>query len=160
MKLIFAIILSASITAYTAHSEMMKSRDTFISETAQEACIEYGEQYGICPELLMAIIETESGGQADAYNGGCHGVMQISTKWHAGRIDKLGATDIYDERSNILVGADYLAELIKEYQDVGTVLMVFHGESDSVQKSGNGDISDYARKILERSEELERIHGK
>lgn len=44
--------------------------------------------------------------------------------------------------------------------DVATVLMVYHGERNAVDKAFNGEISDYARQILERSAELEEIHGK
>ena len=133
---------------------------TYISEDAQEACVKYGEEYGICPELLMAIIERESAGQADAENGGCKGLMQISDRWHTDRMERLGVTDIYDVDSNIHVGADYLAELFEKYGEVTTVLMVYHGERNAVEKSENGEISKYADWILTRSAELERWNGK
>lgn len=133
---------------------------TYISEDAQEACVKYGEEYGICPELLMAIIERESAGQADAENGGCKGLMQISDRWHMDRMERLGVTDIYDVDGNIHVGTDYLAELFEEYGEVTTVLMVYHGERNAVEKSENGEISKYADWILTRSVELERRNGK
>lgn len=148
------IIMAASISSAAIKGE----NDTYISETAYEACVEYGEQYNICPELLMAIIEVESRGQADAENGGCYGLMQISEKWHKDRMEQLGVTDLFDERSNILVGADYLAELFEKYEDSATVLMIYHGERNAVQKGKRGEISSYAEGILERSAELERIH--
>lgn len=110
--------------------------------------------YGIAPELLMAIIETESRGQADAKNGGCYGLMQISKKWHKDRMKRLGVTDIFDERSNILVGADLLAELRDEYHELSLVLDIYHGDSKAFKNYENGIMSDYARKILERSAEL------
>lgn len=137
-----------------------EDNDTYISETAYDACIECGEEYGICPELIMAIIERESGGQADAENGRCCGLMQISVKWHYNRMERIGVTDLYEERGNIHVGTDYLAELFDKYGDAATVLMVYHGEKNAVEKAENGEISSYAEGILERSAELERIHGK
>lgn len=133
-----------------------KDNDTWISETAQDACVEYGEEYGICPELLEAIIERESSGKSDAENGSCKGLMQISVKWHSGRMEKLGVEDIFDERGNILVGTDLLAELFGKYGNAAVVLMAYHGERNPAEK----EISSYAEGILERSAELERIHGK
>ena len=86
--------------------------------------------------------------------------MQIYEKYHTDRMTRLGVTNLYDERSNILVGTDYIRELFEKYNDVATVLMVYHGEKNAVQKGNNGQISDYASSILERSAELERLNGK
>lgn len=149
---VFPIIMSLAFSC----TVISKDNDTWISETAQEACIEYGEQCGICPELIMAIIERESSGQPDAENGSCKGLMQISVKWHSDRMERLGVEDIFDERGNILVGTDLLAELFGKYDDVAVVLMAYHGERNPAGK----EISSYAEGILERSAELERIHGK
>lgn len=110
--------------------------------------------------MLMAIIEAESRGDAYAENGGCKGLCQVSVRWNKSRMRSLGVTDIYDEYSNILVGADYLAELFEEYEDPAVVLMVYHGEDKALSRAERGDISDYAEKILDRSAELERLHGK
>lgn len=156
LAIFIPIIMAASINGTAIKGE----NDTYISETAYEACVEYGEQYNICPELLMAIIERESAGKPDAENGSCKGLMQISVKWHSGRMERLGVTDIFDERSNVLVGADYLAELFEKYEDTATVLMIYHGERNAVQKGKRGEISSYAEQIIERSAELERIHEK
>lgn len=134
--------------------------DTYISETAKGACIEYGEEYNISPELLMAMIETESSGKPDAENGGCKGLMQIFTKYHKDRMGRLGVSDIFDERGNILVGTDYLAELCEKYEDMYLCLCIYHGESDAIEKWENGETSEYAETILERSYELEKLHGK
>lgn len=137
-----------------------QTNGTYISEEAQADCVKYGEEYGICPELLMAMIERESSGQADAVNGDCKGLMQISQKWHANRMERLGVTDIYDVDGNIHVGTDYLAELFEKYGEAATVLMVYHGEKNAVEKAENGEISKYADWILTRSAELERWNGK
>lgn len=138
----------------------VKSRDTWISNVAQKACVDYGNKYGVCPELIMAIIETESSGNPNAKNGTCTGLMQVSSRWHADRMKRLGVRSLYDERGNVRVGTDYLAELIGEHGDVATALMVYHGESDALSKAENGIVSSYASKILERSAELERLHNK
>ena len=132
--------------------------DANMSIQAYDACVVFANEYCICPELVMAIIERESEGDPNATNGSCKGIMQISEKWHADRIDRLGVMDIYDTVGNIRVGVDYLSELFLEYEDAATVLMVYHGEEDAVAKSSRGEISDYAKCILERSQELERLH--
>lgn len=153
MKLFLPIILTLSVSFIST----AQPAGTYISEDAQEACVKYGEEYGICPELLMAIIERESAGQADAENGGCKGLMQISDRWHKDRMERLEVTDIYDVDGNIHVGADYLAELFEKYEDVGIVLMVYHGERNAANKE---KLSSYAEGILDRSAELERSKGK
>ena len=155
MLCVVVLLINFNMTAYSEEPE-----DTCISETAQQACIEYGEQYGICPELLMAIIETESRGQADVIGGDCVGLMQINPKWHKDRMKRLGVTDLFDERSNILVGTDLLAELFEEYSEAAIVLGLYHGEKNAIKKAESGKMSSYAEGILERSTELERLHGK
>lgn len=158
--MIFSMLFITCIALCITASAKDKSEDTWISKTAQRACIDYGNEYCICPELLMAIIETESSGDPKAKNGTCTGLMQVSSRWHADRMKRLGVNSLYDERGNVHVGTDYLAELIGEYGDVATALMVYHGESDALSKADRGIISDYASKTLERSAELERLHGK
>lgn len=139
-----------------------KENDTFISETAYSACVQFGEEYNICPEILMSIIEKESSGRADAENDGCKGLMQINEKFHADRMGRLGCNNIFDEEQNIHVGADYLSELLEEYEDIYIVLMCYNmGESKANELISLGIYeSDYAEWICERSAELEKIHGK
>ena len=136
LRVFLPIIMCMALCTHTLAG--VKSHDTWISNAAQKACVDYGNEYGICPELIMAIIETESSGNPNAKNGTCTGLMQVSSRWHA----------------------DYLAELIGEHGDVATALMVYHGESDALSKAENGIVSSYASKILERSAELERLHNK
>ena len=93
-------------------------KDTWISNELLPYIYTISNRYHICPEMVMAIIEHESSGQADGTNGGCKGLMQINEKYHTERMKRLGVTDIYDPYGNILVGCDYLAELFAEYEDM------------------------------------------
>lgn len=156
------LVITLSVFIFLPQSVMAKEEiePTHISVEAQVSCYEYGEMYDICPELLMAMIEAESSGNPKAENGDCKGLMQISERWHTGRMAEIGADDIWSETDNIHIGANYLYELFNRYEDVALVLMVYNSESDAVEKAENGYISDYARKILERSAELERWKGK
>lgn len=162
MKRFAKVFLSVAVCFILCSPASAKDKpaDTWISKTAQKACVDYGNEYCICPELLMAIIETESSGDPKAKNGTCTGLMQVSSRWHADRMKRLGIKSLYDENDNVHVGTDYLAELIKEHGDVATALMLYHGESDALSKADRGIISGYASKILRRSAALERLHGK
>lgn len=158
---ILSVFLPIIIAFSFSTESYAMEEDTFLSKTAVKACEKYGEEYNICPELLMAIIEKESRGNSDASNGSCKGLMQISERWHEKRMERLGVTDLCDVDGNILVGADYLYDLFKIYEDVGMVLMVYNGDSCAERyMNGDAELSEYAEEILERSENLERLHGK
>lgn len=109
---------------------------------------------------MEAIIERESGWDPEAVNGDCIGLMQVSEKWHQDRMERLGVTDLTDPYDNILVGVDYLAELFEQYEDVGAVLMKWNGDNRLSEYLETGELYEYAEKVLERSAELERLHGK
>lgn len=162
MKKLKMLVVALAASLVLSQPVMAKEEiePTHISVEAQVSCYEYGEMYDICPELLMAMIEAESSGNPKAENGDCKGLMQISERWHTGRMAEIGADDIWSETDNIHIGANYLHELFNRYEDVALVLMVYNGESDAVEKAENRYISDYARKILDRSAELERWKGK
>ena len=121
-----------------------------------------GHTFNICPELLMALAERESRFTADAENGSCKGLMQVSTNFHKQRfIDAGWSTNDWDDSyKNMYVAGSYLSDLFRDYEDVGIVLGLYHGESDAVSRGKKGQLSSYVNQILERSEELERIHGK
>lgn len=152
--LVLAVLTSIPLTASAGGNE------TYISATAYNACEEYGEGYGIQPELLMAIIEAESGGNPRAVNGNCMGLMQVNPNYHSERMQRLDVYDIYDEEGNIFVGTDYLHELFEEYGEVTLVLDLYNGNSKAFYNYDNGIVSDYAQKVLTRSRELEVLHGK
>ena len=146
-------------TKYMVKIDTSNIKETYISKEIQDVCIEIGNMYNICPELIMAIIESESSGNQYAVNGGCKGLMQIYEKYHKDRMERLGVTDIFDIRGNILVGVDYLSELFGKYEDPAMVLMVYNGDNSAwIYWNSDGAISKYANKILNRSADLELLH--
>lgn len=155
--LITALVL---VTSSNVMLEINTKFDTEAPIEVQEACIKWGKYYDICPELIQAICWNESRYETDLENGTCVGIMQINEPVHTARIEKLGVTDIYDLDENIHVGADLLAELFASYPDAGTVLGLYHGEKKAVSKGKTGNYSTYTKTILEKSYELERVHGK
>lgn len=153
-------MLSAQIMSQDFEKEVL-IENTYLSESTIDYCYQYGDEYDFRPELLIAIIEAESSGNPNATNGDCSGIMQVSEKWHTGRMEKLGVSDLYDESGNILVATDYLYELFMRYGDLGMVLMTYNGDSSAKDYwNGNGDLSAYAKKIINRTEELENIIDK
>ena len=154
------IITAASIALASLQADL-PALDPDIPEEIQVACEKWGEEYDICPEFLEAICYEESRYTPDVVGGSCKGLMQINVPIQKGRIKKLGVTDIFDIDSNIHVGADLLAELFNDYSsDAGTVLMLYHGEKNALKNGKKGKYSDYAQRVLDKSEELERAHGK
>ncbi len=67
--------------------------------------------------LVMAIAEHESGfdPQTVGDNGQSLGMMQINTRWHTGRMEALGVTDLTDPVQCAAVAVDYLRELESRY---------------------------------------------
>ena len=156
--IVLAILIMCTLTGTTVNAA---GKDTYISKEVQRACIKYGEEYNICPELLMAMCEKESSGRADAVNGPCKGLLQVNENVHKERMERLGVTNLYDIDSNVKVAADYLLELFEENEDIYLVLMKYNmGDATAERLYEQGIYSKYAVSITERSEELERIHGK
>lgn len=154
-------ILTLLIPSITVHASKVET-ETAVPEKVQTACEKYGEQYGICPELLEAICYTESRYRNTVVDSTltCIGLMQINATVHRKRMQRLGIYDLFDIDNNVHIGADILAELFEYNEDAALVLMLYHGEKDAFYKAKSGKISKYARDILEVSEELERVHGK
>ena len=111
----------------------------------------------------MSIIEAESSGRQYAENGPCKGVMQINTDWPeiAEYMEQHGYTDIYDYETNIQLGC-YVLDLKREIygDDIYAVLMAYNGSSDVSERAENGNYTDYAIKVVNRTWELEMLHGK
>lgn len=139
------------------------AEETYILDEIQLLCIEVGEQTGYCPEFFMAIIEAESSGEQYAENGPCKGLMQINTDWPeiSDYMSEHGYTDVYDCETNIRLGCYVLDQRREIYgDDIYAVLMGYNGSSNVMERVENGDYTDYAVKVVNRTWELERLHGK
>lgn len=137
--------------------QTLKDSDVVIPDDIKNYCISAGEKYNICPEFLMAMCWRESRCNADAKNGNCIGVMQVSKVWHGKRMEKVGAKDLSDAEDCINTAADYLAEIFSETEDPAEALEIYNGDTKSLK---NHVISDYANDILTISAALERKDGK
>lgn len=124
LLVIVILIVVWSITVEAEESNLEEWRD-YIEIVAG--------QYGICPELVEAVIERESSWQPDAVNGTCIGLMQINPEYHMDRMERLGVEDLRDPYDNILVGTDFLAELFRAYGDIYAVLMYYNEGYDGLR---------------------------
>ena len=161
--LLMVLSMAPSVTAQAnSMSYIPTEEETGVPEEIYEYAEIIGDEFNICPELLMALAERESCFQADAENGPCKGLLQVNATTHKQRFVDAGwsSSEWSDAYKNMYVGADYLHDLFEQYEDPGIVLGIYHGERNAVSKGKSGRLSSYVTKILERSEELERIHGK
>jgi len=151
------ITVKANALSYIPPQEV----DGIPTEITQYAEI-IGNEFNICPELLEAIAFYESSYDPTVTNGNCKGLMQVNPTVHKLRFEEAGwSTSDWDNAYvNMYIAADYLSELFNQYEDVGIVLGVYHGESNAVENGKTGNLSSYTKKILKRSEELERKHGR
>ena len=111
--------------------------------------------YSMDSAIIKSIIWHESRYNPNASNGNCLGLMQISTRWHTGRAEKLGVTDFYDIQGNILLGIDYFSELLNNCKDPALALMAYNmGYSRAIELYNAGHISNYAQSVLEKAKDI------
>jgi hypothetical protein len=120
-----------------------------IHQQVLDICARYPN---VDPAIIMSIIWHESRFQPNATNTNHLGLMQVSTRWHKDRAERLGVTDFYDSYSSILLGVDYISELTTSYKDLGLVLMLYnmnHKTAFSLFKEGR--LSNYAQSVMDRA---------
>ena len=104
-----------------------------------QACLDTGIRY----ELALAVIWQETDFRNIMGDGGnSYGYMQVQPRWHSGRMERLGVSDLLDPYGNFLVGCDYLAELVGKYDDIEKALVAYN------QGSFKGTVTDYAKSVL------------
>ena len=125
----------------------------FIDATIEEVA----RCYELDSYLVKSIVYQESRYNKNAVSsdGSTVGLMQISPKWHAKRAEKLGVTDFTGIYGNLMVGCDYLHDLLQEHEDPRLALMLYNQTHDSAFRSYNaGRISNYAKEVIKRADYL------
>lgn len=124
--------------------------DIPLDEDLQLHIIKVSEEKGIEPEIIFAMAYRESRYKVDAVgdSGASVGLLQIQKRWHSGRMEKLGCTDLSDPYQNVIVGVDFLAELLDRYGDIGKALTTYN------RGSFKGTVTEYATSIMTMAEEL------
>ena len=101
--------------------------------------------------VIVAMIYHESRYDEKAIgdNGKAFGLMQIQPRWHEERIKRLGVTDLLDGAQNVLVGIDYLDELLNIYNgDYSKALTAYNAGHY------RGVVTPYANIILEEAKTI------
>ena len=124
--------------------------DVPLSADLQEHIRQLCDDYGVDMPLVLAIIGQESNYRTDAVgdDGNSLGLMQIQPRWHQGRMDRLGVTDLLDPYQNITVGIDLLAELISENKGTEWAVAAYNA---------GAEIADYNNAIGTRTEYTESV---
>lgn len=125
----------------------------------QQYISKLASENGIDKCIIYAMIKHESGYRADAIgdNGNSIGLMQVQPRYHKARMDRLGVADLANPYQNVLVGIDYLAEMLERYEgDMAKALTAYNCGIGGAQKyfSRGIDANAYAKKILAYAKEL------
>lgn len=104
------------------------------SQSMDAIFAEAARQYGVPLNLLKAMGKAESGFDANAVSpAGAQGVMQLMPS----TAKALGVEDPFDARSNIMGGAKYIAQKLRQYNgDVDLALAAYNAGSGNVAKYG------------------------
>lgn len=118
------------------------------------------KQYGVDYSLVVALIERESGYVFDKVgdDGNSIGYMQVYESAHTDRMERLNCTNLKNPYQNVMVGIDYLAELIEKYGTVQDALAAYnYGERGAREHLWNNGIHVYSYNegIMSRARELE-----
>lgn len=169
-RIIMGMILSTIVLSSQTLNVLAEEQEEInLTDDIVSSCEYYGSMFGICPELLEAIIWAESRGITTAQNDSCIGICQINTSNQSTRLKKnmniVGCSDKLDVDVQVRTMCDLLYELsygeyADEQQDIALTLAMYHGEKNAKAKLEKGIMSDYVTDILDLSEQLEILHNK
>lgn len=152
---IFAII--GSCTSKANASEAVLYFDVPLSQEVQDHLFKTCDEYGIKPEIVVAIIDRESKFNASSIgdNGTSYGLMQVRPRYHTPRMKELNCTDLLNPKQNITVAVDYLAECIEKNGDIEKALIAYNaGQTGAEERFFSKGIysNAYSQDVLEKAE--------
>ena len=137
--------------------------DVPMDEGLQEFIFYLSAGYNIDFTLVMAMIQQESGFQADVISGSNdYGLMQINKINHPYITETLGITDFLEPYNNVRSGMFILRKLFEKYETPEKALMAYNmGETGASRLWEQGIFeTNYSKKVLQYQqqfiEELER----
>lgn len=110
----------------------------------------YAAKNGLSPDLVRAVIQAESGGNARSVSAvGAKGLMQLMPDTALG----YGVQDAFDPEQNIAAGTRHLAGLLREFNgDLPQALAAYNAGSAAVRKYGGvppfAETQQYVHRIL------------
>jgi len=130
--------------------------------SAYEAAIrEAAEKHNLDPNLIRAVIASESAGNARAHSSkNAKGLMQLIDSTAA----DMGVANIWDPRQNILAGAKYLQQLLDRFGgDIDTALASYNAGPGAVEKHGGippfKETREYVQKVKNYIQHFQQLEG-
>ncbi len=106
----------------------------------EELIVKYADEYGLDPYFVAAVINTESGFDAQAVSSaGAMGLMQVmpeTGEWIAGKLEigTFWADMLLDPETNIEMGCWYLGFLKERFPNEATVMAAYNAGHGKVQE--------------------------
>lgn len=154
-----------SVEETPEESEPTEYFDLPLSYDLQDYIFELCEEYDVDPRIVFAVIQQESRCTANIKGdrGRSLGLMQIQPKWHSGRMNKLGCSDLLNPYQNVAVGIDYISELYHyggRNRSTEWVLMAYNGGPGYAnKKAAVGEVSGYAKSVLKIARNLDIVYA-
>lgn len=107
---------------------------------------EYSALHSVDPNLIMAVVQVESGGNPNALSPkGAAGLMQLMPATAAG----LGVEDRFDPEENIASGTRYLSNLINRFKSEEVALWAYNAGPTAVRQGRMPlETQEYVPKVL------------
>ena len=143
--------------------------------------LKYAGEFDVDPNMVFAIIKTESDFEPDATSKvGARGLMQMmkdTFEWVQGKLQDSGTgfDDMYDPESNIRYGAYLIAYLYQEFGQYDTAVAAYHAGRTATAKwladpeySEDGktldripisDTGHYVEKVMKCYQMYQKIYG-
>lgn len=131
--------------------------DIPLDREQQDIVREISGEYGVPFELVLAVMQVESGFDVDAIGGGnCYGIMQIHQINHPALEKQLGITDWLNLSDNTRAGCYMLGQLLDKYQDETQALMAYNMGEGAAKKAWNAGTQStgYTEKVRAAKQSL------
>lgn len=135
---ILVSIATALVIVGTARMVYERTMDRLFPVEYKEEIRKYAKEEGLSTELVMAVINTESGFDPKAHSGVAKGLMQITDGTAMWVSKKMGITYYYnmayDPETNIKMGCWFLRYLKNRYENQNTALAAYNAGIGNVDK--------------------------
>lgn len=139
----FLILIAALIWGFSFFSnKLMRS---VYPQKYHETVFRYADEYNVDPNLVFAVMKTESNFDPDAVSRkDAKGLMQItddSGEWLSEKlkIKNYSSDLLYDSETNIRIGTYFLKLLLEEFKEEDIALAAYNGGMGNVRKWLNSD---------------------
>ena len=158
LVIVAVVGIIGSCTSKANASEPKLYFDVPLDVEVQDHIFKVCEEYGVRPEIVVAIVHRESNFKASSVGdyGTSYGLMQVRPKYHTPRMKKLKCTDLLNAKQNITVGVDYLAELMRNNgYNIEKALIAYNaGQTGAYNNYFSKGIfsNEYSQDVLEKAE--------